>query len=116
MTFPNRSSARPRRLAFAFVAFVASFVSGSCNSSGSGLPVGRIKHVFVIVLENESYDTSFGASSPAPYLSQTLPAQGQLLTRYFATAHLSLPSYIAMISGQAPSPKTQGDCHDYLDF
>jgi hypothetical protein len=36
----------------------------------------RMKHVFVIVLENEGFDVTFGPNSKAPFLSQTLPAQG----------------------------------------
>jgi hypothetical protein len=75
-----------------------------------------IKHVFVIVLENEAAETSFGPGSPAPYLSKTLPAQGELLPQYFATGHASLDNYIAMVSGQAPNAVTQADCLVYLDF
>ena len=36
-------------------------------SASTGSP--PIKHVFVIVLENENADTTFGPGSPAPYLS-----------------------------------------------
>lgn len=70
----------------------------------------HIGHVFVIVLENESFDVAFGAHSPAPYLAHTLPAQGALLVNYYATGHESLDNYIAMISGQAPNPDIQDDC------
>jgi hypothetical protein len=75
-----------------------------------------VRHVFVIVLENEDADVTFGPGSPAPYLSTTLPSQGQLVEQYFGTAHLSLGNYIAMISGQAPNPQTQGDCQMFTDF
>ena len=75
-----------------------------------------IKHVFVIVLENEGYDTTFGPDSKAPYLAQTLPAQGVLLTQYFGTGHASLDNYIAMISGQAATPDTRNDCQTYANF
>lgn len=54
----------------------------------------RIKHVFVVVLENEGFDTTFGPSSPAPYLSQTLTKAGVLLTQYYGTGHASLDNYI----------------------
>src|SRR3954447_23156530 len=74
-----------------------------------------IKHVFVIVLENKGFSETFGAGSQAPYLSKTLTAQGQLLANYYAIAHLSLPNYIAMVSGQAPNPVTQSDCQFYMD-
>ena len=76
----------------------------------------KIEHVFVINLENKSYDETWGPSSPAPYLSGTLTAQGQLLTQYFAIGHASLDNYIAQISGQAPDPATRADCIIYTDF
>jgi hypothetical protein len=62
----------------------------------------RLRHVFVIVLENEGYDTTFGPNSKAPYLSQTLTEQGVLLPQYYGTGHASLDNYIAMISGISP--------------
>jgi hypothetical protein len=72
--------------------------------------------VFVVNLENEGFDTTFGPTSPAPYLSGTLRGQGLLMTQYYGTAHNSLPNYIAQISGQGPNPQTQGDCQIYSDF
>jgi phosphatidylinositol-3-phosphatase len=72
--------------------------------------------VFVIILENNDYDDSFAADSAAPYLAQTLPAQGALLQNYYGIGHVSLDNYIAMISGQGPNPITQSDCLIYLDF
>jgi phosphatidylinositol-3-phosphatase len=76
-------------------------------------PVG---HVFVIVLENKGIEDTFGPTGwiNAPYLSQQLPAQGQLMTRYYGIGHSSLDNYIAMVSGQPPTPKTKADCPDPL--
>ena len=82
----------------------------------SALGAPPIKHVFTIVLENKGYDETFGPSSPAKYLSRTLPSQGALLTQYYGTAHHSLANYIAMASGQSPTPDTQADCPLYRDF
>jgi phosphatidylinositol-3-phosphatase len=76
----------------------------------------RIKHVFVINLENKGYQQTFGGGSKAPYLSKTLRAKGQLLTGYYGTAHRSLPNYLAQVSGQGPDPKTQADCQRYSKF
>jgi hypothetical protein len=75
-----------------------------------------IRHVFLIVLENESADLTFGKNSPAPYLAHDLPAKGVYLRNYFATGHFSLDNYLAMISGQAPNPATQSDCQSFTDF
>ena len=76
----------------------------------------RIGHVFVITLENEGYDVTFGSNSKAPYLSKTLTAKGALLTQYFGTGHASLDNYLAMISGQAATNETRNDCQVYADF
>lgn len=75
-----------------------------------------IHHVFVMVLENESVGTTFGPSSPAPYLSKTLRGEGAFLPNYYGTGHESNDNYIAMISGQAPNIETQADCQLFADF
>ena len=75
-----------------------------------------IRHVFVIVLENEDYATIFGPDTPSPYLGHVLPAMGALATNYYATGHASLSNYLTMISGQPPSPATIGDCSRYTEF
>lgn len=81
------------------------------------LPIKQpIKHVFVIVLENKSFETTFGAASLAPYLADTLTRAGAFLRQYYGTGHASLDNYIAMISGLAPNPATQGDCDRYEEF
>ncbi len=81
---------------------------------------GRIGHVFVIVLENEGFDTTFGTAAqqnPATqFLSQTLPSQGVLLSQYYGTGHVSLDNYIAMLSGQSSTVQTHVDCTFYDDF
>jgi hypothetical protein len=82
-------------------------------SAHAALP--PIKHVFIIVMENKDYDTTFGASSPAPYLAKELPRQGLLLPNYYGIGHLSLDNYIGMLSGQGPNPITQSDCQIYMD-
>ncbi len=75
-----------------------------------------IRHVFVIVLENQSASTTFGSNSPAPFLSQTLRAQGAYLPNYYGIGHESNDNYIAMISGQAPNVETQADCLLYSNM
>ena len=92
---------------------MAVVVTGAMPAAQAQAP---IQHVFVIMLENKSYAETFGANSPAPYLAKTLTAQGQLLTNYYGIGHNSNPNYLAMISGQAPDPATQGDCQVYQDF
>src|SRR2546421_6541480 len=75
-----------------------------------------IKHVFIVILENENAATTFGPKSEAPYLAHTLRARGAYVPGYFGTAHLSLANYIAMISGQGANPITQADAPAYTDF
>lgn len=76
-----------------------------------GIP--RFSHVFVIVLENESYDATWGPSSPAQYLN-SLRASGTLLTHYYGVGHASNDNYISMTSGQQTNPDTMGDCLNWL--
>jgi hypothetical protein len=78
--------------------------------------VPPIRHVFIINIENKGYTETFGSDSESPYLAGKLRKQGVLLNSYYATAHNSLPNYIAQISGQAPSIQTQLDCQTYSKF
>ncbi|HEY5188556.1 MAG TPA: alkaline phosphatase family protein [Solirubrobacteraceae bacterium] len=75
-----------------------------------------IRHVFVIVLENENQATSFGPNSPAPYLAQTLKSEGAYVPNYYGVGHNSNDNYIAMISGQAPNASTQADCQTFSEM
>jgi phosphatidylinositol-3-phosphatase len=75
-----------------------------------------IRHVFVIVLENESYSSTFGMPVDDPYLGSTLVREGALLSNFYAIGHDSADNYIAMISGQPPTTDTQGDCQEYVNI
>jgi hypothetical protein len=75
-----------------------------------------IRHVFVLLLENQNASNTFGSASPAPYLAQTLPAKGAMLSNYYGIGHASLDNYIALVSGQAPNEATQLDCPLFADF
>jgi hypothetical protein len=86
----------------------------SPTASAAGLP--GIHHVFVIVLENEGFDATFGNPSADPYLATTLPGSGALLTNYYGIGHFSNDNYIGLISGQAPNPLNQADCHVFANF
>ncbi|QCB97374.1 phosphoesterase [Arthrobacter sp. PAMC25564] len=93
----------------------AAIAGAPTATQGQGYLPGA-KHVFVINLENKGYDETWGPASAAPYLSQTLRAQGVLLNQYFGTAHNSQPNYVAQISGQGPNPQMQADCQNYSPF
>jgi hypothetical protein len=98
----------------ALLSVLAASLCFGTASAGAALP--PIKHVWIIVLENKSYEGTFGASAGSPYLATTLRSQGQLLTQYYGTGHSSLDNYITMISGQPPVPATQGDCQTFSEF
>jgi Phosphoesterase family len=86
-------------------------------ADGLGVKPGKIKHVWLIVLENKAYDASLTGLNNDSYLTQTLPSQGALLTNYYGTGHSSLDNYISLFSGQAPVTDDQDDCpaYDQLD-
>jgi phosphatidylinositol-3-phosphatase len=100
------------RFALSLLGFALAALS---NYSASAAMPPKVGHVFVIVLENEGYDATFGPTSPARYLNG-LRSQGALLQSYYGIGHHSLDNYIAMISGQGPNFVTQGDCPKYIDF
>jgi Phosphoesterase family len=87
--------------------------SGRRYFDNLGIQPGLIKHVWLIILENKSYDASFTGLNNNTYLWQTLPSQGALLKNYFATGHSSQDNYLTMVSGQAPQPDVQDDCTYY---
>lgn len=76
----------------------------------------KVKHVWVIMLENEGYAATFGNPAADPYLAQTLPAQGALLESYYATGHASNDNYISLVSGQPPNAQNQADCPRFDNF
>jgi hypothetical protein len=95
----------------AFTAAVLAAVAACTSTFGfAATDAARIRHVFIIVLENKNYADTFETSSQDPYLRQTLVPMGALLSQYYGTGHVSLDNYIAMISGQAPTRDTADDC------
>lgn len=74
----------------------------------SKLPL--IRHVFVIMLENNGYAATFGSPSTDPYLATTLPGEGALLTSYYGVGHFSNDNYASLLSGQPPNTDNQLDC------
>ena len=102
---------RARLLFCVTVVLVAAF---STSAHAAELP--QIKHLFVIVEENENAEDTFGAEPPAPYLGKTMVEEGALLPNYFGIGHQSLDNYLALISGQPPNLATQTDCLIYTDM
>jgi phosphatidylinositol-3-phosphatase len=73
-----------------------------------------VRHVFVVVLENATYDEIAGPSfgSTMPYLS-SLATKGVTLDQMYAIDHVSLGNYIGMTSGYEANAKTKADCSQY---
>jgi hypothetical protein len=78
-------------------ATVSTSVDGSPSSTEQLLGAGQIKHVIIIVMENEEYGAVIGNPS-APYENQ-LASQYALAGNYFAVSHPSLPNYFALVAG-----------------
>jgi hypothetical protein len=114
MTTARRTS--PRLLATAAAVILAALLllpAGAAAKKNSSPP---IKHVFVVVLENENAAETFSPTSQIPYLAQTLVKKGAFIPNYYGIGHSSLPNYLALISGQAPNQQTQDDCGTYTEF
>src|ERR1700678_759759 len=97
-------------IAAATLSSMLSTASFSRNHDGRiATEAAKVRHVFVIVLENKSFSDTFGTSTQDPYLQKTLVPMGALLTQYYGTGHVSLDNYISMISGQSPTKDTAND-------
>jgi hypothetical protein len=101
------------KLAGALAALVLAVAPATAQSRVSGAPV---RHVFVLVLENQGFDSTFRAATRAPYLADSLTKAGAFLRQYHGIGHVSLDNYIAMISGLAPTRQTQIDCPRFVEF
>lgn len=103
-----------RALAAVSLALLLSAIPAPAPSAAAG--PAHINHLFIITLENEDADDSFGPSSPAPYLAKSLVNAGAFMPNYYGIGHASLDNYIAMISGQPPNPITQADCPTFSEM
>jgi hypothetical protein len=93
--------------------------AGTANGLASAtakLAAGAIKHVFIVIVENQDIVSTYGPGTPATYLADTLTAMGAFLPQYYGIGHASLDNYIAMISGIAPDTATSDDCSVNTDF
>lgn len=108
---------RPRRLVLPLcLLLLARSAAGGSAQPGAVPALPPIRHVFVLLLENQSDTIAFGKDSPAPYLARTLPAMGARLAQYYGIGHASLDNYVALLSGQGPNHETQLDCAIFSDF
>ena len=71
--------------------------------------VPRYDHVGVLVLENESESSTWGAGSVAKFLN-SLVSSGAFASNYYADGHVSLDNYITLTSGLPGNADTYSDC------
>jgi hypothetical protein len=76
-----------------------------CGNAG---PAPAIKHVLVVVLENESKRHVIGNSTQAPYMNGTLAAQCPTAASMFGATHWSAANYLALTAGQYPANSAAG--------
>ena len=125
-----RTTSRTRRRGIAAVLWallvcLSLFSAAAANSSPAAAAISPsapdgyqpppIKHVWLIILENKSFEATFTGLNEDSYLWNTLPRHGVLLRQYYGTGHYSNPNYLSLIAGQAPNPTTQNDCPMYQD-
>jgi phosphatidylinositol-3-phosphatase len=76
-------------------------------------PMPEIKHAWLIVLGENSYEGTYGAAAAAPYLTRVLPKKGTLIPNYYGVTGGVLANEIALLSGQGPTRETSANCPDY---
>lgn len=91
-------------------ACIAAVVAWTIPAAASGPPPGNvapqgpagfahIDHVFVIMMENTSYDDLLNPANTHTAFIQSLANANGLETNYFGVTHTSLPNYVAATSG-----------------
>src|SRR4051794_5563362 len=70
-------------------------------SLGVVAQVPKSKHVYVVALENKSYEHIVGSSN-MPYLN-SLFKKGTLATQFYANRHNSIADYFLLTSGTVPT-------------
>lgn len=83
------------------------------EGEGAGRTLPEIKHAWLIVLGENGYEGTYGATAEAPYLTQVLPKKGELIPNYYGVTSGVLANEIALLSGQGPTAETALDCPDY---
>jgi hypothetical protein len=86
----------------------AGALAPSASATTEGIP--KLDHVFTIVLENENLGATW--NTPGTYLNSLL-AKGTFASQYYGTSHVSADNYMAMTSGQTPTPLFNADCLDW---
>ena len=59
----------------------------------------HMDHVFVIMMENTSYDDLLSPSNTNTQFIQSLATTHGLATNYYGVTHVSMPNYVASTSG-----------------
>jgi phosphatidylinositol-3-phosphatase len=115
-TAPSQTSSTPSASSKSSSGSKKSSSGGEGSSSKVAAKLPAIKHVFIVMLDDEPYATAFGPASPAKYLTGTLEKQGELLLRYYAVAHEGLADEVALLSGQGPTQATAANCPTYSEI
>ena len=108
MRSPRRIVASGAALLLGYSALLAPTPARASTAPAEGVP--KFDHVFIIVLENENLDTTW--HTPGTYLNSLL-SQGAFASQYYGVGHVSADNYMAMTSGQMPTPLFNADCLDW---
>jgi phosphatidylinositol-3-phosphatase len=81
-----------------FLCLGSLLASGETPCRGKPDSIPQVRHVLVLVEENQSYDDVIG-NSDMPYLNQ-LAARGGVARRYYANTHPSINNYFYLTAGR----------------
>jgi len=93
--------------AFVFI-FLAVALTGCSGVAPPAQALPPIRHVFVLLLENQSYGVTFGQQSAAPYLARTHPTRRRSWTaRRLRISRPALPGSMRTASCRDPGAPTR---------
>jgi hypothetical protein len=115
----QRSALPPALLAVISLALAGFFLaSGSAFNRADAAPLAlcgnpgpapAIKHVLVVMLENQSKNQIIGNSSKAPFMNGTMAAKCPTAANMFGATHWSAANYLAITAGKYP-PNSPAGC------
>src|SRR5436305_627939 len=76
------------------------FAVAVCFCGFAGFAVATPAHIVIVMMENHAYNEIIGSAN-APYINNTLAANGAVLANSHAVTHPSEPNYLDLFSGSA---------------
>ncbi len=88
---------------------------GQQTNTSAPVKLPPITHVWLIVLDRQSFGDALAQHTADPYLAGSLVRKGTLLSDYSLLARAELANDVSLLSGQSPNADTEQNCPTYTE-